>query len=184
RGPRYICARLPCRACRSRRGKAAIRGRTRRCRCATDADHSDGGRPDRRGRPDDDPGAFYPLCQFSRSLRSGIAERLYGERAADFAADRLPRLSRSDSLAHWLGLPAGERLARAPAARCLLKALNAQPEAAAGEVEDVAGAGVGEGVADFVGGTLIDPHLDILDVMAERLVIRGRADRLGAGNDN
>jgi hypothetical protein len=58
--------------------------------------------------------------------------------------------------------------------------LPAEPEAAAEEIEDVSGATVGEGVADVVRRAFIDPHLDILDVMAERLVIRGRADRLGA----
>ena len=64
---------------------------TCRCRCVTDADYSDGGCPARRGRPDDDAGAFHPLCQFSRSLRSGVAQRLYGHRTADLAAGRLPR---------------------------------------------------------------------------------------------
>jgi S-formylglutathione hydrolase len=57
-----------------------------------------------------------------------------------------------------------------------------ETEAAAEEIEHVAGAAVGEGVADVVWGAFIDPHLDVFDAPAERLVIRGRADRLSAGH--
>src|SRR5271169_2796390 len=59
-----------------------------------------------------------------------------------------------------------------------------QPEAAAEKIEHVAGAAVGEGVADVVRGAFVDPHLDIADVPAERLVIRGRADRLGPRHED
>ncbi len=62
--------------------------------------------------------------------------------------------------------------------------LHAHTETAAEESEHVAGTTVGEGVADVVRCPLVDPHLDILHLMAEWLVIRGRADRLGAGNDH
>ena len=62
--------------------------------------------------------------------------------------------------------------------------LSAKPEAAAEEVEHVAGTAVGEGIANVVRRAFIDPHLDIPDVPSERLVICGRADRLGAGNDH
>src|SRR5260370_40511523 len=61
---------------------------------------------------------------------------------------------------------------------------DAEAEAAAEEIEHITGAPVGEGVADVVRRPFIDPHLDIPDLPAERLVIRGRADRLGAGHDD
>src|SRR5439155_2265586 len=73
-------------------------------------------------------------------------------------------------------------LARVPAAisrcgRAICRAVDgsdAEAEAAAEEIEHVLGAAVGEGVADVMRGAFVDPHLDIPDVPAERLVIRGR----------
>src|SRR5205823_11359112 len=39
-------------------------------------------------------------------------------------------------------------------------------------------------VANVVRRALVDSHFDIPDVPAKRLVIRGRANRLGTGHDN
>ena len=62
--------------------------------------------------------------------------------------------------------------------------LGAETEAAAEEIEHVAGAALEEGVADIVRRALIDPHPDIPDAAAKGLVIGCRADRLRARHDD
>ena len=59
-----------------------------------------------------------------------------------------------------------------------------KPEAAGEEIEHIGGAAVGKGVADIVRRAVIDPHLHVFDMAAERLVVGGRADRLGARDDD
>src|SRR4029077_1338723 len=54
---------------------------------------------------------------------------------------------------------------------------------AAEEFVDIAGAAVGDRVADVVRQAVIDPEFDVAQ-LAERLVIGHRADGLAAGNDD
>ncbi len=65
-----------------------------------------------------------------------------------------------------------------------LSRLGGETEAAAEEIEHVAGAALGEDVAEIARRTLIDPHPDIPDAAAKGLVIGCRADRLRARHDD
>src|SRR5690348_5734680 len=57
-------------------------------------------------------------------------------------------------------------LGRAPTTIFDCSGSDAEPEAAAEKIEDVAGAAVGKGVADIVRCPFIDPHFDVPDVPA------------------
>src|SRR5262252_7984843 len=100
---------------------------------------------------------------------------------------RAHALSSTQVIAHCAAIsgqvPAQDCLSRG-AMRAGINRSDTKPEAAAEKIEHVAGAAIREGVADVVRRALIDPHLDIRDVLLERLVIGGRADGLGAGYDD